>query len=195
MFAQNNDYPLLVIEALIVLSRFVEANDTRGQKGLGNSQIYYSLLIQGENSIFPLFWSIIATNLPDSTPSKVRPFVAREDLKIAMIRFVKNLIYPSGFKAGQESLKRGFSTQRIFDFYLECVRETRFPPKQHVAQEAMDLMILTKESLTDVTIQQVVMFIQPLTQWLAQSDPNLIHSALGVLEMLLSTEKAISKFA
>jgi hypothetical protein len=54
----------------------------------------------------------------------------------------------------------------------------------------MDLMIATKESLTDISIDQVSMFIQPLTQWLAQSEPKLVLSALGVLEMLLTTEQA-----
>jgi hypothetical protein len=79
--------------------------------------------------MLPLYWTIIATIIPNATPVTVRPYVGREDLKVAMIRFVKNLVYPSGFKAGELSLKKGFSTSRIFDFYIECVRDTRFPPK------------------------------------------------------------------
>lgn len=69
-----------------------------------------------------------------------------------MIRLVRYLIAPNGFRAGKKSLSRGFSTQRVFDFYLECVRDTRYPPKQLVAKEAMDLMIATKSTLIDISV-------------------------------------------
>ena len=191
LWAEQHKQPEMQAEAFIVLSHYVGNSDAHSDTSAANPADSFSYfgVVRGLEGLTTFYSYTASILIPEDTTPDLKE-VMSEELKLASIRVMKYVACRDSYSVDQS---RGFTVEKVIQYFLCGVRDRTGPPRNMVGYKACQALQSQGDFIDDNT-EAFHDHVVPLTKWLAHFDIKVVEAALGCLTHLVRDKVSQMKF-